>query len=99
MNFAEWKDIVAMLFDEILSYLAHNSPSCTMLPTTGLIFHGVNYVVCVDKVCHILKAGNLAINNYFDPLSKPHKFPIEYLLPNIDSTIVPQAQIHTRLLQ
>lgn len=94
----ERKDIVAVLFDEILSYLAHNSPSCTMLSTTGLMFHGVNHVVCVDKVCHILKAGNLAIN-YFGPLSKPHKFPIECLLPNIDSTVVPQAQIHTRLLQ
>jgi hypothetical protein len=62
-------------------------------------FHGVNHVVCVDKVRHILKVGNLASNNYFGPLFKPYKFSIEYLLPNIDSTIVPQAQIHTRLLQ
>ena len=93
------KDVVAMLFDDILSYLVNNSPSCTMIPTTGFIFHGVIHVVCVDKVRHILKAENLAINNYFGPFSKPHKFPIECLLPNIDSTIVPQAQIHTRLLQ
>ena len=94
----ERKDIVAMLFDEILSYLAHNSPSCTLLPTTSLIFHGVNHVVCV-KVCHILKARNLAINNYFGSFSKPHKFPIECILPNTDSTIVPQAKTHTILLQ
>ena len=93
------KVIVAMLFDDILSYLANNSPSCTMIPTTGFIFHGVIHVVRVDKVYHILKAGNLAINNYFGLISKPHKFSIECLLPNIDSTIVPQAQIHTRLLQ